>query len=286
MQFTNVGGRMHALVDYDGEPWIAGLEATALPLVPRAFLAAGGIASARSIDLEPLAPLRTVRPGPIVPDPRMIWAIGLNYRDHAAETGRPLPTVPTVFVKSPGAVIASGDDIVVPAHVHEPDYEGEVALVIGERVRDATLDTALAAVAGVTIAHDVSARDHQYITGQFSWSKSFDTFCPLGPTLVTVDEIDVNAIAIVTRLNGDIVQSSSTAELVFDAAELIVHLSQGCTLEPGDVICTGTPGGVGAARTPPRFLLDGDTIEIHVEGVGSLVNHVRRPETAPLHSGK
>jgi 2-keto-4-pentenoate hydratase/2-oxohepta-3-ene-1,7-dioic acid hydratase in catechol pathway len=207
----------------------------------------------------------------------MIWGVGLNYRDHAAETGRPLPDAPTLFVKSPSSVIGHGDTIVIPPHVTQPDYEGELAVVIGTRARDVAPADALQIVAGVTVGHDVSARDHQYNTGQFSWSKSFDTFCPLGPELVSLDEIDLaGGLAITTTVSGEVLQDSSTAELVFSVPELIAWISQGCTLEPGDVILTGTPAGVGAARTPPRWLVDGDVVEITIEGVGTLRNRVIR----------
>jgi 2-keto-4-pentenoate hydratase/2-oxohepta-3-ene-1,7-dioic acid hydratase in catechol pathway len=207
----------------------------------------------------------------------MIWGVGLNYRDHAAETGRPLPDAPTLFVKSPSSVIGHGDSIVIPPHVTQPDYEGELAVVIGTRARDVSQADALRVVAGVTVGHDVSARDHQFTTGQWSWSKSFDTFCALGPELVSLDEIDLAAgLAITTTVSGEVLQDSSTAELVFSVPELIAWISQGCTLEPGDVILTGTPAGVGAARTPPRWLVDGDVVEITVEGVGTLRNPVIR----------
>jgi 2-keto-4-pentenoate hydratase/2-oxohepta-3-ene-1,7-dioic acid hydratase in catechol pathway len=212
-----------------------------------------------------------------VPQPRVIWGVGLNYRDHAAETGRPLPDAPTLFVKSPSAVIGDGDPIVIPAHVTQPDYEGELAVVIGERARDVPVERALDAIAGVTVAHDVSSRDHQFTTGQWSWSKSFDTFCPLGPELVSLDEIDLAAgLALETRVSGEILQASNTSELVFTVPQLIAWISQGCTLEPGDVILTGTPGGVGAARTPPRWLVDGDVVEVSIAGVGTLSNPVVR----------
>jgi 2-keto-4-pentenoate hydratase/2-oxohepta-3-ene-1,7-dioic acid hydratase in catechol pathway len=215
-----------------------------------------------------------------VPSPRVIWGVGLNYRDHAAETGRSLPDAPTLFVKSPSSVIAADEPIVVPPHVTQPDYEGELAVVIGQRGRDVPVDDALAVVAGVTVGHDVSARDHQFTTGQWSWSKSFDTFCPLGPEVVTLDEIDLTAgLPIETRVSGEVLQSSSTSELVFSVPELIAWISQGCTLEPGDVILTGTPGGVGAARTPPRWLVDGDVVEITIGGVGTLRNPVVRVGT-------
>jgi 2-keto-4-pentenoate hydratase/2-oxohepta-3-ene-1,7-dioic acid hydratase in catechol pathway len=213
-----------------------------------------------------------------VPQPRMIWAVGLNYRDHVAETGRPLPTAPTLFAKAPGSVIGPDAPIVIPPHVTQPDYEGELAVVIGVRARDVAAADALEYVSGLTIAHDVSARDHQFTTGQFTWSKSFDTFCPLGPDVVSLDEVDLRAgLPIETRVNGEIMQSSNTLELVFDVPTLIAWISQGLTLEPGDVILTGTPGGVGAARNPPRWLRNGDIVEITIGGLGTLRNPVVRP---------
>jgi len=212
-----------------------------------------------------------------VPAPRMIWAVGLNYRDHVAETGRPLPEARTLFAKSPGSVIGTDAPIVIPSHVQQPDYEVELAVVIGTRARDVSAANALEYVSGLTIAHDVSARDHQYTTGQFTWSKSFDTFCPLGPEVVPLDEIDLGRLPIETRVSGEVMQSSNTSELVFSVPELIAWISRGCTLQPGDVILTGTPAGVGAARTPPRWLLDGDVVEITIDGVGTLRNPVVRP---------
>jgi 2-keto-4-pentenoate hydratase/2-oxohepta-3-ene-1,7-dioic acid hydratase in catechol pathway len=161
--------------------------------------------------------------------------------------------------------------------VTQPDYEGELAVWIGTRGRDVPADDALSIVAGVSVAHDVSSRDHQYTTGQWSWSKSFDTFCPLGPELVSLDEIDLAVgLAIETRVSGEVLQSSNTSQLIFGVPELIAWISQGCTLEPGDVILTGTPSGVGAARTPPRWLVDGDVVEITIDGVGTLRNPVAR----------
>jgi 2-keto-4-pentenoate hydratase/2-oxohepta-3-ene-1,7-dioic acid hydratase in catechol pathway len=212
-----------------------------------------------------------------VAQPRMIWAVGLNYRDHAAETGRPPPEAPTLFAKSPGAVIGPDSPIVIPAHVMQPDYEGELAVVIGTRAHNVASEDALEYVAGLTIAHDVSARDHQYNTGQFTWSKSFDTFCPLGPEVVSLDEVDLAAgLPIETRVNGEIMQSSNTRELIFDVPTLIAWITQGLTLVPGDIILTGTPAGVGAARTPPRWLRNGDVVEISIDGLGTLRNPVVR----------
>src|SRR6202795_2910344 len=172
-----------------------------------------------------------------VPQPRMIWAVGINYRDHAAETGMSLPAAPTLFAKSPGSVIGPDAPIVIPAHVTQPDYEGELAVVIGTHARDVARANALEYVAGLTIAHDVSARDHQYNTGQFTWSKSFDTFCPLGPEVVSLDEVDLRAgLPIETRVNGEVMQSSNTRELLFDVPTLIAWITQGLTMEPGDII--------------------------------------------------
>jgi 2-keto-4-pentenoate hydratase/2-oxohepta-3-ene-1,7-dioic acid hydratase in catechol pathway len=207
----------------------------------------------------------------------MIWAVGLNYRDHAAETGRPPPEAPTLFAKAPTSVIGPDEPIVVPAHVTQPDYEGELAVVIGREARDVAHADALSYVAGLTIAHDVSARDHQFNTGQFTWSKSFDTFCPLGPEVVSLDEVDLAAgLALETRVNGEVMQSESTSELLFDVPTLIAWISQGLTLAPGDMILTGTPAGVGMARDPQRFLQDGDVVEISISGLGTLRNPVVR----------
>jgi 2-keto-4-pentenoate hydratase/2-oxohepta-3-ene-1,7-dioic acid hydratase in catechol pathway len=180
-------------------------------------------------------------------------------------------------VKSPSSVIGPGESIVVPPVVQWPDYEGELAVVIGRTCRDVPVEDALDVVAGLTIGHDVSARDHQYTTGQWSWSKSFDTFCPMGDEVVSLDEVDLaGGLAIETRVSGEVLQSSNTSELVFPVPELIAWITQGCTLEPGDVILTGTPAGVGAARNPPRWLVDGDVVEITIEGVGTLRNPVVR----------
>jgi 5-carboxymethyl-2-hydroxymuconate isomerase len=221
-------------------------------------------------------PLDGVAFDPIVQTTRMVWAVGLNYRAHATETGRPLPEFPALFVKSPGSVVGHEAPIVVPPHVREPDYEGEVAVVIGRVARDVDERDALAHVAGVTIAHDVSARDHQYVTGQFSWSKSFDTFCPLGPEIVTPDELgDPQRLALRTRVNGDTVQDSSTEHMLFGIAELLSHCSRAFTLEPGDVLLTGTPWGCGEFMNPPRHLQPGDVVETEVEGIGVLRNPVR-----------
>lgn len=215
-------------------------------------------------------------PEPWVVRPGTIWAIGLNYLGHIAETGRERPTVPTVFMKSPGSVIGNGEHIVIPPHVTQPDYEGEVAIVIGHHATNITETEVADVIAGLTCANDVSARDHQYLTSQWTWSKSFDTFCALGPRIVPLAAIDIAKCSITTRLNGEVMQSASTSEMVFSIPKIVSELSRGITLAPGDVILTGTPAGVGAARNPPRFLQDGDLIEISVEGIGTLSNQVVR----------
>jgi 2-keto-4-pentenoate hydratase/2-oxohepta-3-ene-1,7-dioic acid hydratase in catechol pathway len=281
VRFVTIDDRIHALTGAFDDPATRAIDLGAhswLPADPAAFFAAGGLDAAAQVLSDAAGEgvaLADVAVDPIV-QPRMVWAVGLNYRDHAAETGQPLPEFPALFVKSPGSVTAHDRPIVIPPHVRQPDYEGEVAVVIGRVARDVDEHDAIEHLAGVTIAHDVSARDHQFVTGQFSWSKSFDTFCPLGPVLVTPDEVDVGALPIETRLNGEVVQSSNTSELTFSIPKLVAWITQGLTLVPGDVILTGTPAGVGVARTPPRFLQDGDEVEITVGGIGRLRNRVTR----------
>jgi 2-keto-4-pentenoate hydratase/2-oxohepta-3-ene-1,7-dioic acid hydratase in catechol pathway len=283
VRLVTIGGRVHALTGALGDHGTEAVDVgavTDMPAEPSAFLAAGGLQHcARALRDATPAHRRPVAGAALdapIPAPRIVWAVGLNYRDHAAETGRPPPEAPTLFTKSPGSVIAPGEPIVVPDHVRQPDYEGEVAFVIGRVARDVAEPDALHHVAGITVAHDVSARDHQFTTGQFSWSKSFDTFCPLGPVLVTLDEVRHDDLPLETRLNGEVVQSANTSELVHSIPRLVAWISQGLTMQPGDVVLTGTPAGVGAARTPPRWLRDGDTVEITVGGVGTLRNPVVR----------
>jgi acylpyruvate hydrolase len=286
VRLVSIDGRIRALdgpIDAPGTGAIDLAALTGLPSGACRFLGAHGIEAARdkigrATDIVPIA---AVRFDPPIPKPRMIWAVGLNYRDHAAETGRDVPTAPTLFAKSPGSLVGHEAPIVIPPHVTQPDYEGEVAVVIGRTTRDVSEHDALDYVAGVTCAHDVSSRDHQFNTGQFTWSKSFDTFCPLGPVLVTLDEVDVTNLTIENRLNGEVVQSANTSDLVFSIPTLVAWISQGTTLLPGDLILTGTPAGVGGGRTPPRWLLDGDVVEITVGGVGTLRNRVTRDAPAP-----
>ena len=209
-----------------------------------------------------------------VPRPGKVWAVGLNYRSHAAETGRDLPSEPMVFVKVTSAVVGRGDPIVLPPAAPEKvDFEGEVAVVIGRRATGVTEATAWSYVAGITACNDVTARDVQRGTGNFGLAKSFDSFCPLGGSLVTVDEYDdPDAIGLTTLVNGEVRQQARTDDLVFGVPALLAYLSRHTTLEPGDVVSTGTPAGVG--EPAGRFLAPGDVIEVRVDGVVPLVNQV------------
>jgi 2-keto-4-pentenoate hydratase/2-oxohepta-3-ene-1,7-dioic acid hydratase in catechol pathway len=207
--------------------------------------------------------------------PGKIIGIGLNYRDHAAETGQPLPDYPTVFAKFPNSVTGPGQPIRLPSASSQVDYEGELGVVVGRRARAVPESQALQAVAGYLVVNDVSARDVQNRTSQWTLGKSFDTFAPIGPFLVTADEVpDPQDLDLSVTVSGTVMQQSSTASMVFSVARLVSLLSDVITLEPGDLIATGTPGGVGAAQTPPRFLRDGDVVEVAIAGLGALSNPV------------
>lgn len=210
-----------------------------------------------------------------IPRPGKIVVIGLNYRDHAIETESPIPETPIVFAKYPTAVIGHGDPIRTNTAISRAvDYEAELAVVIGREAKDVSVADALDHVFGYTCANDVSARDIPN-GGQWMYAKSFDTFAPMGPWIVTADEIkDPQDLSIRARLNGQVLQDSKTSEMIFPVAELIAYVSRGITLEPGDVILTGTPAGVGMARTPNVWLTPGDTIEIEIDGIGTLRNPV------------
>lgn len=219
--------------------------------------------------------LGSVELGPVVPNPSKIICIGLNYRDHAEETGQAVPTTPTVFAKYPNALVGHGAPVVLPRATDQVDYEVELAFVIGARARHVGAAEAMEYVAGYTVMNDVSARDYQMATSQWTIGKSFDTFAPLGPALVTRDELpDPHALAIRLSIGDEVLQDSSTANLVFGVPALIEYLSGVMTLEPGDVIATGTPGGVGFIRKPPRYLRAGETMRAEVEGVGVLESPV------------
>ena len=208
--------------------------------------------------------------------PRKLIGIGLNYRDHAAESELAIPEVPVIFAKFTSAMTHPGAPIVVPREETRPDYEGEVAVVIGRRTYRADAAAARAAVGGISAMNDVSGRRAQLETPlrQFTLGKSFDSFAPMGPCVASAEGVDLEAIGIRTSVSGEVMQDSSTRNLIFSIVELIAYCSAGMTLEPGDVIATGTPSGVGDARTPPRYLRAGDVVEIAVDGVGTLRNPV------------
>jgi 2-keto-4-pentenoate hydratase/2-oxohepta-3-ene-1,7-dioic acid hydratase in catechol pathway len=207
--------------------------------------------------------------------PGKIICVGLNYRDHAEEQGTALPEAPLLFAKWQNTLIGPGDPIVIPSVVTKCDYEAELGVVIGERIKDVSAENALEAVAGYVCVNDVSARDLQFADGQWTRGKSPDTFCPVGPALVSRDEIpDPQALPIRAILNGATVQESTTANMIFGVADVIAYVTRTITLEPGDLIATGTPAGVGAFRDPPLFMKPGDEITIEIEGVGSLTNPV------------
>jgi 2-keto-4-pentenoate hydratase/2-oxohepta-3-ene-1,7-dioic acid hydratase in catechol pathway len=212
-----------------------------------------------------------------IPRPGKVICIGLNYRDHAEESNLPIPTEPVCFSKFSQAVVGPNATIVLPRVAHKVDYEAELVVIIGRRGKNIPQRDAMSYVAGYTNGNDVSARDWQIGRpgGQWLMGKTPDTFAPIGPYLVTADEVpNPGELRIQLRLNGETLQNSSTRELIFKIDELIAHLSQLITLEPGDLIFTGTPPGVGAARKPPMFLNAGDTVEVEVAGLGILKNPV------------
>lgn len=234
------------------------------------------IASGRAPSLGgPVYDLASVSLMAPIPRPPKLICVGLNYRDHAAETKMEIPKVPTIFNKFPNVVIGPGDPIVLPKVSERPDYEAEFAFVIGAGGRHIPASRAMQHVFGYTIVNDVSARDFQMATSQWLMGKTFDTFAPMGPWLVTADEIaDPHQLDISLEIGGETLQHSNTRELIFKIPELIEHLSTVVTLESGDVVSTGTPAGVGFARKPPRFLRPGDEVVIRVEGLGELRNPV------------
>jgi 2-keto-4-pentenoate hydratase/2-oxohepta-3-ene-1,7-dioic acid hydratase in catechol pathway len=226
-----------------------------------------------------LVPLDRVKLGSPVAAPSKILAVGLNYREHAAETGAQLPDSPLIFSKCTTALIATGDPIRLPRISEKIDYEAELAVVIGLEARSVKAANAFDYVAGYTIMNDVTARDIQRRERQWVRAKGLDTFAPCGPWLVTPEEVgDPHLLNIELRLNGEVRQTSNTSNLIFKIPELIEFASQDLTLRPGDIISTGTPPGVGFAREPPSFLKSGDKIEITIEKIGTLSNQVIGPD--------
>ena len=205
--------------------------------------------------------------------PKQIIAIGRNYADHATEGGSDVPTSPMVFMKLPNSLNAHNGDIVLPKHSSQVDFEAELAVIIGKRAKGVSKEDAMNYVFGYACLHDVSARDLQFSDGQWVRGKGQDTFCPIGPFITTKDEIaDIHSLDIEGRLNGEVMQHSNTSKLIFKIPTLISYITEGITLEPGDVIATGTPEGVGVFRTPPVLLKEGDVYEVEIEGIGLLRN--------------
>ena len=267
-------------IDSAGDVRIGALDGTSVrdagPAGPDGFVptpeAWSAIADAAGRE-QPLDAVRLLHP--VVP--RKIAAIGLNYRAHAAESELDLPQVPVVFAKFPSALIGHDEDIVIPREETRPDFEGELAVVIGRRTYRANRETARDAIGGISAMHDVSGRRAQLETPlrQFTLGKSFDTFAPMGPCIASLDGLDLDDIDVRTTVSGEVMQDANTRDLIFDVLDLIVYLSAGTTLEPGDVIATGTPGGVGDSRSPKRYLREGDVVEVSVGGVGTHRKRVR-----------
>jgi 2,4-didehydro-3-deoxy-L-rhamnonate hydrolase len=215
-------------------------------------------------------PLSITRPGKIV-------CVGLNYHDHAEEGGQDLPKAPLLFAKWPNTLIGHGEPIVLPAEAKEVDYEAELGVVIGTTAKHVSEPDALDHVQGYICVNDVSARDLQFGDGQWTRGKSPDSFCPVGPRLVPREEIDdPQALAIRCVLNGQTMQDSSTSQMIFSVAEIIAYVTRVITLEPGDLIATGTPAGVGVFRDPKVLLKDGDEVSVEIEGLGTLTNPVEK----------
>lgn len=213
---------------------------------------------------------------PVVPQPDKIICVGLNYLTHVGETGRELPTYPVMFTKFASSLIGPHDDILIPAESDQVDYEAELAVVVGRTGRRISREQAAYHVLGYAVANDVTMRDYQYKTHQWLQGKAWDRSTPLGPYLVTPEEADISAAGIRTLMDGEKLQDSDTSRLIFDIPTLISTVSEFTTVQPGDVILTGTPGGVGFRRDPQIFLRDGDEITVEVDGIGSLTNRVRR----------
>ena len=259
------GGKAVPLVIEDPRP---GRDALRDALYEGTDLAGEGCAAPIAFSADALlAPVRA---------PEKVIAIGLNYADHARESGIDPPKAPVAFVKTNNSLAGPGDAITYRrADSTQVDYEAELAVIIGRRARNVSVDDALDYVFGYTACNDVSARDAQFADGQWIRGKSFDTFCPLGPSIVTADEIaDPQALSVTCRLDGRTMQDGTTGEMIFTVAEIISYLSNVMTLEPGDVIATGTPAGVGFAREPQVFLANGSIVEVEIEGIGVLSNPI------------
>jgi acylpyruvate hydrolase len=255
------------VADATGEPGYASLAG---------LLAAGpaGFESVRNVGEQPGAEFVAADFGPAVPAPGRILCLGVNYSEHAIEGGRAVPTWPEAFVRGVGSVIGPYDDLIKPALTDRFDFEGELGVVIGAGGRYIKAGDAMAAVAGFVVLNDATAREWQRAATQWTAGKNFEGSMPIGPELVTPDEVDISDVALTTTLNGQVMQSAKTSQMIVDVPSAIEFFSSFTRLRPGDVIATGTPGGVGFARKPPVFLQPDDVIEVTVEGVGTIRNRV------------
>jgi 2-keto-4-pentenoate hydratase/2-oxohepta-3-ene-1,7-dioic acid hydratase in catechol pathway len=258
-------GTIHNLAAHHaGEPTPERLTNDSYRRTVERAVADGALPTVDAADVSRLAPV----------DPGQIICVGLNYHDHAEEQNEAVPDSPLLFGKSPHSVAHPGEPIVHPAAIEQVDYEVELAIVMGRTARNVSADAADEYIAGYTVCNDVSGRDAQFDDGQFFRGKSYDSFAPLGPALVTGDDFDPNDAAVECTVNGEPKQDSTTAEFIFDIGEVVAYISGITRLEPGDVISTGTPGGVGIFRDPPDLLEPGDTVTVAVEGIGELTNPV------------
>jgi 2-keto-4-pentenoate hydratase/2-oxohepta-3-ene-1,7-dioic acid hydratase in catechol pathway len=258
-----------------GEHWFSNRHIIQLTSSKLSKLEESAISLANSNPSHPKVHLtENIRLGPPIPDPDKIICLGLNYRSHAEEAGLKLPEVPLLFAKYRNALIGPTSPIHLPKLSQQIDYEGELAVVIGRTGKDIPVAEALNYVAGYMAFNDISARDLQMRTGQWLSGKTLDTFAPCGPALVINEIQDPQALRIITRVNGQILQDGQTKDMIFSVAESIAYISQLVTLQPGDIIATGTPEGVGFKRNPPIFLRHGDLVEVEIAGIGILKNPV------------
>jgi acylpyruvate hydrolase len=239
-------------------------------------IAAGATGASDGLDAAALATL--------VPNPRKVVCVGLNYRNHILEMGRDLPEFPTLFAKFPEALIGAMDPIEIPPASSAVDWECELVVVVGAVVRGASRDEAGSAIAGYTVMNDVSMRDYQFRTREWLQGKTFEHTTPVGPVLVTADDWQPGP-TIRTIVDGEVVQEASTGDLVFDPVDLVSYISTIITLKPGDLIATGTPGGVGHARKPPRYLAPGARVQTIIDGIGTLDNHCVAVDARGRHAG-
>jgi acylpyruvate hydrolase len=275
-----------ALVDAARAAERAGVAAPQLWSDPMRALVTGAgeredvLRAAEALRTEAATLAGDVRLGPPVPRPEKILCVGHNYRDHAAETKRDLPKVPVIFAKFRNGLLGPHDEVPHPGISEEIDYEGELAVVIGKTAKNLPAREALDAVAGYMVLNDLSARDLQRSASQWTAGKALDGFAPCGPHLLTADEVpDPQALRLTTTVNGVVRQDASTAEMIFSVAEILAYLTSVMTLRPGDVVATGTPGGVGMALEPQQFLAPGDVVEVSILGLGATRNRIGpRPE--------